>query len=642
MSELNNKIPKCIYCRKTYISNQINKEESKEPTMITGVNIQKKNNEFYYFFEECSHYICIYCISRLIFTNDLNILPSSSNITLICKCNEGKLSLNINQVHKITNKINLKLLDRICPKHNLNYIEYCLDCKIWLCSKCKESHSDLFTNHHLSNEEPPNKDTCKFHPNCFLDRFCKDCNQLICHLCLLEGNNHFLHSSLSFDDLKKKIIANVDNMKFDNFDDLNKFIQDIDNKYKNKYDNVVNNFNNEINKLINKINKAKSDFIESLNEKYKYKNILVDIIKNLYKFFYNEYSKITQSFDYPVLCMYQIINSELINFELDYPKETNSYLSKIMNEIKNINDSFLYNTKYQFSLKNFVYKKKLSQHNNIINTLCILKDGRLVSGSEDKTIIIWNEQLTKPEIIIKENFPIKILKLLNDLRLISGTYKEMKIYNNSFKCINTLKDISNNICDIINLDDGRLICGSYREMRIYNIQWNNLYKESHNIKNHTSWVTSLIKLKGRLFASGSDDKHIFIYDNNVKCVRNISFKNEISVLCNFINDLTDVDDYNSFFVGDYNGRIYKYYFHNNSFDLISDNDLHTTKIKSIIHLFGGNYASCSSDKIVIRDNSFSPIQSLVNRDYKNINCVIQTLNGNLCSGCDDFNIQIYE
>ena len=102
MSELNNKIPKCIYCRKTYISNQINKEESKEPTMITGVNIQKKNNEFYYFFEECSHYICIYCISRLIFTNDLNILPSSSNITLICKCNEGKLSLNINQVHKIT------------------------------------------------------------------------------------------------------------------------------------------------------------------------------------------------------------------------------------------------------------------------------------------------------------------------------------------------------------------------------------------------------------------------------------------------------------------------------------------------------------------------------------------------------------
>jgi hypothetical protein len=152
-------------------------------------------------------------------------------------------------------------------------------------------------------------------------------------------------------------------MKFDNFDDLNKFIQDIDNKYKNKYDNIVNNFNNEINKLINKINKAKSDFIESLNEKYKYKNILVDIIKNLYKFFYNEYSKITQSFDYPVLCMYQIINSELINFELDYPKETNSYLSKIMNEIKNINDSFLYNTKYQFSLKNFVYKKN---YHNII------------------------------------------------------------------------------------------------------------------------------------------------------------------------------------------------------------------------------------------------------------------------------------
>ena len=76
--------------------------------------------------------------------------------------------------------------------------------------------------------------------------------------------------------------------------------------------------------------------------------------------------------------------------------------------------------------------------------------------------------------------------------------------------------------------------------------------------------------------------------------------------------------------------------------LISDIDYHDSKIKSIIHLFGGNYASCSGNKIIIRDNTFSPIQTFNKDNNKNINCLIQTLNGILCSGGDDFNIQLYE
>ncbi len=644
MSKTINKKKKCIYCEKTYLSNENQQsQENNEPTMITEFKPNKSKNDYYYIFDNCTHEICIYCIGRLLFTNYLNILPSKTNITLNCKCNEGNLYLNIKEIQNISNKINTKTIEKQCSKHNLNVIEYCLDCKIWLCKKCQESHSDLFSNHHLSKDEPPNNDTCISHPNCFLDRFCKDCHKLICHLCLIEGNEHFNHSNISFDDLKMKIIKNVDNMKFNNFDEFNTFLNEIDNKYKNQYDKTINSFNEQITQLIEIINKAKKDFLANLSEKLRYKNILIQIIKNLYQFFYKEYSTITKSVDYPILCMYQIMNCELINIELYYPKETKSYLSTIINEINKIDDSFLYNTKYLFSLKNFTYKKELLKHTNVINSLCLLKDGRLVSGSEDKTIIIWNKELTKPDHIIKDNnFPIKTLKLLNDMRLISGSYKEMKIYNDSFKCINVLKDISNNICDIINLDDGRIVCGSYREMRIFNMQWNNLYKESQPIKNHTSWVTSLIKLNNKLFASGGDDKHIFIYDNNVKCIRNINFKNEISVLCKILNDNTDIDDYNSFLIGDNNGRIYKYFYNSETFDLISDIDYHDSKINSIIHLFGGNYASCSGNKIIIRDNTFSPIQTFNKDNNKNINCLIQTLNGILCSGGDDFNIQLYE
>ena len=185
---MSNKKKKCIYCEKTYFSteNQQQAQENNEPTMITEFKPNQNQNEYYYIFDNCTHEICIYCIGRLVFTNYLNILPSKTNITLNCKCNEGTLYLSIKEIQNISNKINIKIIDKVCSKHNLNAIEYCLDCKIWLCKQCQESHSDLFTNHHLSKEEPPNNDTCVSHPNCYLDRFCKDCHKLICHLCLME------------------------------------------------------------------------------------------------------------------------------------------------------------------------------------------------------------------------------------------------------------------------------------------------------------------------------------------------------------------------------------------------------------------------------------------------------------------------
>ena len=219
----------------------------------------------------------------------------------------------------------------------------------------------------------------------------------------------------------------------------------------------------------------------------------------------------------------------------------------------------------------------------------------------------------------------------------------MKIYNDSFNCINTLKDINNNVCDIINLDDGKLICGSFKELRIFPMQWDNLYNESKVIKNHSSWVTSLIKLNGKLFASGGDDKQIFIYDNNIKCVRNINFGSKITAFCNYINDIIDNENMISFYIGDDIGNIYIYNFLNDNLETISEGQ-HKNKIRCIIPLFGNNYASCGSDsKIIIRDNKFQPIQVLISKDNnKGINSLTQMFNGSLISGGDDFKINIFE
>ena len=67
--------------------------------------------------------------------------------------------------------------------------------------------------------------------------------------------------------------------------------------------------------------------------------------------------------------------------------------------------------------------------------------------------------------------PVKVVKTLNDGRLIVGSYQSLKIYNNSnnFKVSCLLKDISNNVLDLINLGYKRNIKVFYASLLPSNI-----------------------------------------------------------------------------------------------------------------------------------------------------------------------------
>ena len=641
------------------LQTQSNKpEEEKEGTMLTNIP-ESKYNEILkkrapqskapssccsaYRFKDCYHIICIKCIARILFSTTLNTLPSSNSFSFTCTCNQGLLTLPIDTIAEISFKINEPDKEKICPKHSLVYYRYCLDCKIYLCKKCDESHSDLFTNHNIVKNEPPNSSTCKYHPNCFLDMLCKDCHCTVCHLCIVEGNQHFCHNTISFDSLRERIITNVHNMKFDNFIDFEKYINKCDSNYNKTFEADVNNINKIIDDIMSKILTYKKEFNENMERKKTDKDIVVTIMKNIYNFFYKEYSNVQQSVDYPVLCLYQVMNTELISFHLQTPDFGSTYLSKLESEVESVEVSSLFTTKYQFSLKNFEPKVQIAHHTKPITSLATLNDGRLVSASDDKTIAVWGKDLSKPLLVIKDNAaPVKVLKVLNDHRLIAGSFKEMRIYNvNSMKCENILKETSNQVVSITQLDDGRIISGSYREMRIFSMTWNNSYKDSRPVKDHTSWVKTLLNLKGRMFATGGDDAEIRIYDYNIKCIRIVKCENEINVMCPSASD--DEDDINAFYFGDNYGRIYIYNFVNDKYEVVADVDQHHGAITDIINLYGGNYASCSSDGVLtIRDVKFNPIQYINKNDNKAINTLTQIGNGNICAGGDSMIISIYE
>ena len=264
-------------------------------------------------------------------------------------------------------------------------------------------------------------------------------------------------------------------------------------------------------------------------------------------------------------------------------------------------------------------------------------------------VLIWSKDFIKIDLALADNSrPIKLVKLLNDGRLAVGSYQNLKIYNNTnnFKLVCVLKDISNNVVDLINLDDGRIITASYREIKVFNMTWNNLYKEGKAIKEHTSWVNSLIKLNGKRFASGSEDKQILIFDYNIKIIRRIDCKFQISSLCNQFNNniIYDEETYNNFYVGDYEGRIYIYNFSGQNFVTVADKDQHNSRINKIIQLYGGNYCTIAQEsKIIVHDGEFNPIQSIINNE-KNIpvNCIVQMPDGKVISGNQLGQISIYE
>ena len=176
----------------------------------------------------------------------------------------------------------------------------------------------------------------------------------------------------------------------------------------------------------------------------------------------------------------------------------------IINDINNINEISYFDDGYD----------SLKGHTKNVLCLTLLSENKLISGSEDKSIKIWDIDKKNCIETISGNFQRidSLLNLKNNI-LIIGTYNLIKIINIETKEeISTLVGHEKSICSIISLKENILISSSYdNSIKIWNM---NTKECEYSLYGHDSAVFCILILKdGRLISgSGSWNKSLKIWN----------------------------------------------------------------------------------------------------------------------------------
>ena len=186
--------------------------------------------------------------------------------------------------------------DKKCSFKDHKEIEascYCIQCKIFLCNKCRNYHIGLFQNHYLCDSNKNIKEIftgyCKDHPN-KLDFFCKSHNQLCCAACIAKiqakGNGQHKDCSIC---IIEEIKDEKRNLLKKNLVWLEELSPKVDQKLKdfkmifNKINENKEELKSKLQKLFtkirNKINQREDELLKEIDEKYNENYSNEDIIK---------------------------------------------------------------------------------------------------------------------------------------------------------------------------------------------------------------------------------------------------------------------------------------------------------------------------------------------------------------------------
>ena len=554
----------------------------------------------------CNHKLCARCLLRQILKKYLLEIPDKDSIIFNCKCKKGNIDLSLIKIGEIVNT-NLEEANIQCEKHNIDVIKFCKECKKNMCEKCFEGHEQLFSDHHIVDVTDSNgknfvNTICNTH-NKEYSYYCKTCKISLCNACVHDKDIisiHKDHEIESYKSILSTINENSNRLQFNSFESFNEYMNKMEKEFDNNYNDNFNKTTKSLENIINTLTKTLDDYKVKMEIKFAKKDLVMTIIKKIYQVYYEDIKKVKNgdrnistlkflSKDYSEFSdisfrsdLDLIINKlEKIRNVLDKEDIGNAirvayaYFSK--RELKlttKIKDTFKDQVTDIIELKDgrivvscddnlirFFDKRgknvyNLKGHLGGVRSLCQLKDGKLASGSADKTIRIWDLKQNKTIEILKEhsNAVISLNLLLGD-KLASCSLREIIIYNEKLKAQYILKDHSNWVRNIIPIDKSRSCsCSDDETIKIYDkhfrvlnsfkdhemavlsvcllrdgrlvtgdrsgkmIVWNKNLTYTKELKQHSAGILSIKQLKDGRICSSSADKTVKIWDIDFRCL----------------------------------------------------------------------------------------------------------------------------
>ena len=304
-------------------------------------------------------------------------------------------------------------------KHSeINAVIYCMECKRYFCNKCKNSHVDLFEDHHFCNvDQNVNEIFTGYcnenNHNLELEYYCRSHNKLCCAACVtkIAGEGKGQHSNCEISLLK--------DIKDEKKNKLNENI----NTLKNLYYNLDESINN-LKQLFIKINKSKEELKLNIQNIFtKIRNVINEREEKLLNEVEEKYNK-------------YFVNEDIINKSEKLPKKIKSALEKgknissgnndnlklnvlingcinVENSVKEINN--IYNTIYRCN-SNKDIKIKFSQDNNDINKF--MEEIKIFGGIDVGEINIDSKIVSKFDMTKIQNWLKDSFKKINKYELI--------------------------------------------------------------------------------------------------------------------------------------------------------------------------------------------------------------------------------
>jgi len=388
-----------------------------------------------------------------------------------------------------------------------------------------------------------------------------------------DGDNKLYEDIKSYEDIKKQQTYFEDYSLEEIYDELNVLIS------KNNFELNRNHEQILFNVVLGSIKKKTLDFI--LEIKKSENNIINNVL----------FQQIIKQKDEVIKKQDEIIKQkdEIIKEKNDIIKDLreiikkNNYVDNAKTEKTNNKekkedkkltnkDNKDYNEIFKdFNIINHTPKNKLTNHGNkSIYTILQLQDGRLASGGNDGSIIIYNKQTFTPELTIKEHQDsvFDIIQLKNgNLLSCSHDDKTMKEYklneNNTYQVLSTVnvgEDKDNYPRQIVELENNEI--GLIAENNIiFYLNINNKLDEDFKIKSNDNQIGQYYEMlpvkPGELVITGNKDKIQFFELNTRKLKEIININRDIRwkgiVLCMInerclcvggANKITLIDVYN--------------------------------------------------------------------------------------------------